>query len=64
MPTIVVYTLDRTLEQKRRLVNGLIKTTAEALEIAPERVNVHIMANTADNIGHHGVFAFDEEEQK
>ncbi len=62
MPTIVVYTIDRPLEVKRRWVNALIKTTAEVLEIDPARVNVHLMANKAENIGHHGVFAYDEKE--
>ena len=61
MPFIHVYAYEgRTVDQKRKLVQGLTKATCDAYGVAPETVHVYLFDQPLTDAAQAGVLAIDE----
>jgi 4-oxalocrotonate tautomerase len=57
MPIIHVYAFERSLEQKREIVQGITEVTCKAYNVPPEIVTVYIFDVPKENAAHGGVLA-------
>lgn len=59
MPTIHVYSFDRPIEQKRKLVKGITEVVCKTYEVKPEIVHVFLFPSPRDHIAHAGLLQCD-----
>jgi 4-oxalocrotonate tautomerase len=61
MPFIHVYAFEgRSVEQKRKLVQGMTKVVCEAFDVKPETVHIYIFDQPPTAAAQAGVLAIDE----
>jgi 4-oxalocrotonate tautomerase len=63
MPIIHVYAFERSLEQKREIVQGITEVTCKAYDVPPEIVTVYIFDVPKENAAHGGVLASEAEDK-
>ena len=63
MPIIHVYAFERSLEQKREIVQGITEVTCKAYDVPPEIVTVYIFDVPKENAAHAGVLASEAEDK-
>ena len=59
MPTIHVYSFDRPIEQKRKLVKEITEVVCKTYEVKPEIVHVFLYPSPRENIAHAGLLQSD-----
>ena len=64
MPFIHVYAYEgRSVEQKRKLVQGVTRAVCEAYDVPPETVHIYLFDQALTDAAQAGVLAVDEKKK-
>lgn len=61
MPIVHIYSFDRPIEVKHRVVKGITELLCREYNVKPENITVNIIAMDKDHVAHGGMLVPDRE---